>query len=263
MDEEACGFDIPPVQSVSAAPASALLITGSLHGRRRVPRLAPVSIIDPPSSPPPLLPTPPIDNVTSLGQTTPPLLPGHDQCPSVPPHQWQQWPKGNPASDHDYMAPPLSPIRDQDPAPPLPPKTYLKAFPQATVTPYAPPLPQRLYLPENEEAKGLQLSIEELDHAGVLHNRNPETLTPLEEEGEEEENHGEVACSSKPLTTVLLPREFKHSSTAPCDLHMMYVEKNCSKCQKMKKMIARVLFDGVRICDRCKKKETVTRRSST
>jgi hypothetical protein len=165
----------------------------------------------------------------------------------------------NAASDHDYMTPPLSPLRHT--APPLPPKTYLKDFPQATPTPYcdAPPLPQRLYLPENQEAQGLQLSIEELDNAGVFHNSKLVTLVPLEEEGED----CNEPLSAKPLSTVLLPREFKHSNTAPCDLHMMYIEKNCLKCQKLIKLVNKMVFDRIHICDCCKKKKHTIRRSST
>lgn len=102
------------------------------------------------------------------------------------------------------------------------------------------------------------MSIEELGSMGVLHDcAKPDMLLPLEEEGD---GHDEVACSTTPLTTVLLPREFKHSSTPYnyCDLHVTYIERNCSRCQKMKKIVARMLLDR---WNGCKKK--VERRSST
>ena len=104
------------------------------------------------------------------------------------------------------------------------------------------------------------MSIEELNSAGVFCNGRPEALLPLEEEGE---NDDEVARGAKPLTTVLLPREFKHSHTAPFNLHLMYIEKNCQKCQKMKKFVRSMLFDRSHICDCCKKKKIMARRSST
>lgn len=64
-------------------------------------------------------------------------------------------------------------------------------------------------------------SSEELGSAGMLH--KPEALTPLEEEGE---NDDVTVQSAKPLTTVLLPRELKHSNTDPCNLHITYIEKS-------------------------------------
>lgn len=102
------------------------------------------------------------------------------------------------------------------------------------------------------------MSIEELGFAGVLH--KPEALAPLEEEGE---NDDEAVQSVKPLTTVLLPKEFKHSNTAPCNLHVVYIEKNCSKCQRIKKFVANLLLERNTLCDCCKKKMRVKRRSST